>query len=240
MTKSLTALAFAAAALIAPMSANAATVSIGSSMGGTFEATTGIGDTTTTQPSDLAGALITAVYSDGTQETMTWRRLGSTRWGARGSSANVLARGDAMRLATNKTVQTLSLDLTPSATVFDTIDTRGMSGGGISTPSTSFGVPFFIQSDHSHLVGDIDVTYSGAVNIAGHATVGDIFTRMQIDFTDLQGGGFMGRLTFGGDTDVLAAGASLSRVPLPASLPVLLLGLGVFGFLSRRKHSAVA
>ena len=84
------------------------------------------------------------------------------------------------------------------------------------------------------------VTYSGEVSIGSDPAVGDLYTTMTVDFSGLDAGGFTGQSTYTSDVDVLRTRNDLrplsASVPLPAALPLLLVGLGGLRLLRRRKE----
>ncbi len=221
--------------------ASAATINIYQSSGTKIRSSAGVGESTATEGRHLAGSLVTVTYADGTTEDLVWRRVGRySLGGAYGSDITISQNGGPMVIDARKTVSAIYIDLAPSNTIFDIVDTRGNPDPTASTPSTSFGTPFSIERGGDGLTGQIDVTYSGIVNIAGHAAVGDIYTRMLVDFSGLTSGGFLGRMRIEGDTDSLADNAVMSVVPLPAGLPLLIAGLAMFGFMRSRRKAALA
>lgn len=243
----------AAAVMLSGMSsAHAASVTINTEPGITMETEFGFRSDTGTRGVDLAGAQITATFDDGTSETVTWMAFDDfTFGGANGDRWSLFQGGDATtniivdgRLMTSLTMDlstsqsnTLSSDAVPvpvsqGASLFDILPEEDGS-----TDGSAFGFPFAFTFNAPD--GDVDVTYSGAVNLVGAPAVGDLYTTMHIDFTGLDLGGFTGNSNFWSDQDTLLVAGDLTPtvapVPLPAGLPLLVLGLGALGIARRRK-----
>lgn len=241
----LTACAAGAALYLSSFSAiHAATINIVRSDAQQFESVGGIRDNTATDGHDIDGAVITAYYADGTSEQITWvgdpstwtnpdgSTYGSTEGSASGDNINLFMSWDGFEMTTTSVLTSLSIDMAPANTVFDT--TYDFDHTGYSTVGSGFGYEFELYDGYEALEGAITATYSGIVNLAGAAAVGDLFTTMTVDFSQLAGGGILGALDFRSDLDVMRyEGDLLSPVPLPMSLSFLLLGLGGLG-LTRR------
>ncbi len=218
--------------------AEAATVNIFTKTGNAQETQFGIRAATGTDGRDLAGALVTASYSDGTSEQLIWEAVPfkASEGGASGTGVDLFMETAAMRITATRLVSSLLFQLASADSIFDM---RGiLEGRPGNTPTTKRGSAFQIDSGGDALVGDINVTYSGIVNLAGLPAMGDAFTDMLVDFTGLTGGGFLGNLGFFTDMDTLAVAGDLTPVPLPASLPALAIGLGALGFVRTRKPRA--
>lgn len=153
---------------------------------------------------DLAGAKVTATYADGSTETLTWRAFDSyTYGGAVGDNIEMSFGYDWHEMSTTKLLASLKIDLQPASSVFDTTFGHDDSPNGDSTPGTKNGYPFKLEPTYEGISGNISVTYSGIVNIAGSPAVGDAYTTMLIDFSQLSGGGLLGGLKWNSDIDTL-------------------------------------
>lgn len=153
---------------------------------------------------DLAGAKVTATYADGSTETLTWRAFDSyTYGGAVGENIEMSFGYDWHEMSTTKLLASLKIDLQPASSVFDTTFGHDDSPNGDSTPGTKNGYPFKLEPTYEGISGNISVTYSGIVNIAGSPAVGDAYTTMLIDFSQLSGGGLLGGLKWNSDIDTL-------------------------------------
>jgi hypothetical protein len=227
----------------------------------------GIRADTGTRGFELAGALVTATFTDGATETATWADFGSMstggvngdRWSLfqnafgfvsidvdpTASPTDPTARrmtGFSIDASTSQSVtpnfaDPSQPDIVMGPSLFDVSSADELQGQSGSTVGSSFGFPFrFTFGDPQ---GDVNVTYSGAVNIVGQAAVGDLYTTMTVDFSGLVGGGFTGSAVYQSDQDTLRVAGDLrpvtiAPVPLPAGLPLLLVGLGALGFARRR------
>lgn len=217
--------------------AEAATVNIFTTTGDAQETQFGIRAESGTNGDDLAGALVTATYLDGTSEQVTWgRTFRSSEGVASGSGVDLYMRSGPIEITANRTLTSLLFQLAPGNSIFDMRGT--LEGRPGNTPTTKRGVPFSIATGGDLLDGIIDVTYSGIVRLGGMAAAGDAFTDMLIDFSGLTGGGFLGMMGINGDMDTLAVAGDLTPVPLPASLPALAIGLAGLGFFRKRKPTA--
>lgn len=213
------------------------------------ESVHGIRDDTNTLGTDLNGTQITATYADGSSEVIVWHSNAQTiteeggytyttiDGHANGANIDVMLTWDGFEVSTSSLLTSLSIDLLPTGAVFDTTYTFDSDADGnpnpLSTQGSSFGFPFELYSQYADLEGSITATYSGIVNLLGAPAVGDLFTTMLVDFSNLATSGVLGNIAFRSDLDVMRYRDDLSPVPLPTSLSFLLLGLGGLG-LSRR------
>lgn len=241
----------AAALVFAGMTAaQASTVTINTETGITMETEFGFRSDTGTRGVDLAGSQVTATFDDGTSETVTWMAFDDfTFGGANGDRWSLFQGGDANTniFSDGRIMTSLTLDMSTSQSNTIGPDMMPVSQGASlfdilpeedgSTEGSAFGFPFEWRFNAPD--GDVDVTYSGAVNIVGAEAVGDLYTTMHIDFTGLDLGGFTGSSNYWTDQDTLLISGDLtptvSPVPLPAGLPLLVLGLGALRIARRRK-----
>ncbi len=164
----------------------------------------GVRSDTSSRGVDLEGAQITATYADGTTETLTWKALDPyTTGGASGTDIKMFFGYSWHELTTTKTLASLSIDLSPANSVFDTTTAMGDDPSAPSTPGSLNGFPFKLAPDYADTTGDITATYSNIVNLSGNAPVGDLYTTMTIDFSGLPGGGLLGRLDWNSDIDTM-------------------------------------
>lgn len=164
----------------------------------------GVRANTASRGVDLEGAQITATYADGTTETLTWHALDPyTYGGASGDNIDMQYGFDWHELTTTKTLVSLSIDLSPANSVYDTTTAYGDDPSDPSTPGSLNGFPFQLSPDYQDIGGDITAQYSGIVNITGSAAVGDLYTTLTIDFSGLPGGGLLGTLEWNSDIDTL-------------------------------------
>ncbi len=165
----------------------------------------GIRDDTSSRGVDLEGARITLTYADGTTETLTWHATDAYTNGAAVGEHSKLSFGfDWHHLETTKPLATMEIDLQPASSVFDTTHALDDDPNGGSTPGSLDGFPFRLGEGSQDLAGDLEVTYSGIVNLAGSPPAGDLFTTMTVDFSDLPKGGLLGDLTWNSDIDTMS------------------------------------
>ena len=176
----------------------------------------GIREDTSSRGVDLAGALVTATYADGTTEMLTWAALDPYTFGGATGVDIDMSFGFAMHeMITTKRLATLTFDLTPASSVFDTTLAMDDDPAGGSTLTSKNGFPFEVAPEFESLTGTIGVTYTGIVNLTGSAAVGDLFTTMIVDFSGLDGGGVLGDFNWNSDIDTMAVAGDLVPVPDP-------------------------
>lgn len=168
------------------------------------ESVHGIRDDTSSRGVDLEGARVTLSYADGTSETLTWYATDPyTNGAAVGDNAEMSFGFDWHHLETTKPLASMQIDLQPASSVFDTTTAAEDAPDGGSTPGSLGGFPFRLGEESEDLAGDLDVTYSGIVNLAGSPPAGDLFTTMTVDFSDLPEGGLLGSLKWNSDIDTM-------------------------------------
>lgn len=205
-----------------------------------------------TGPDDwLDGTEVTATFADNTSQSLIWATTDpEDACGGVSGLFSLSGCGDTydqnwtLSYSGLSLMETLRIDFRPTDLWFDTfIPTPG-------TPGSLEGHDFtFISGTVS---GTINATYSyvwtdepppgpaipmssplenGASTDNGIPTPEwDTFKVLDLDFTDLDGGGFSGELVFRQDVD--------SVIPLPAALPLLLTGVGLLGVFHRRRKTA--
>lgn len=246
MNISLTAALSMAAIIGSVTTTSATTVNVTTQTGTPYVSPVEVRADTGSRGVDLAGAQVTATYADTTREVMTWGALDAFTAGeARGTDFAIYMDFEGFDIRATKQLTQLRIDLSQSFSIVDgsgrsvfdvlTADT-GQPG---NTPSSAFGFPVRFDNKSFAQVsffgallpfgattvapeGSVTASYSGSVSIGAAPVQGDLFSTLEIDFTGLSDGYFVGDANFETDIDTLRVAAP---VPLPAGLPLLLLGL---------------
>jgi hypothetical protein len=235
-------LKMAALSLIAATSASQAStvINIETLTGVAHETVHAIGSTAT-RGNNLDGMRVTASYGDGFSEVLTWAAYDRyTNGGTTGSGVDISMGWQGFQVSATRLVTGLLFEADLGNAVFD-MDWANNTAG--DTATTGRGVPFeFLNGSDAAMEGSVTASYSNIVNVAGAEAVGDIYTDMFVDFSQMTGGGLLGNVSFESDLDSLAvagdlSAVGLSTVPLPATLPLMLVGLGGIGLMRRKKRS---
>jgi len=193
-----------------------------------------------TTGADMSGMTVTATFTGGVTSGCVWATTTATGGGCLsllGSGTGFLIQetGDTFTSNWNlnifgSTLLSLLFDGLPGFTVFDrtlpNTGTAGSESGADANGTTTQLVPS----------GDGLATYLNPVGTMGNAPVGDIYTRVRIDFA----AGLQGSATWLMDTDNIGArgGSPGSQAVVPEPASMLLIGIGlVGGALLRRKQS---
>jgi hypothetical protein len=223
------------------MSQAATVINIETSAGVAQETQYAIRSDTSTRGTDLGGMRVTASYDDGSNETLIWEAYDPyTFGGTNGSDVDINMGWQGFQLTTTRLMTGLLFEADLGNAMFDMTSADGTAD---DTLTTGRGTPFSFYNDSDVLLdGTVTASYSGIVNIAGAAAVGDVYTDMFVDFSQLDAGGLLGNAFFESDLDSLAVIGDLSpvdvsAVPLPATLPLMLVALGGIGLMRRKKRS---
>lgn len=220
---------------------HAATVDLNYDLQTVYTSETGVRANTATYNRDLVGMTVSATFTDGGSGSWSWgQRNPYNPWslGLLGAPSHLgLAYGPNMfALGVEQRIESLDINLAGANAIFDA------GGYGNSdprnSPTTSSGIEFDVLFGLAGLDGEIGATYGDHVQIGDHLTGEDSFARLSLDFSGLDGGGFLGNLLWRNDIDVLASDGQLAAVtpiPLPAGMGLLFAGLGALGAVRRRK-----
>ena len=173
----------------------------------------GFDPNTSVDGDEAVGMLVTAVYADGFEETLTWEALTGITGGVSSSRMTLTSTTDSVfELTTTSLLVSLTLEALPGNAVFDII--KGIKDGTRGdTLGTRIGFPYE-EVGGDPLTGAIDVVFSDAVFVQGQAQGEDIFTTMSIDYSGLDGGGLLGYTEFRADMDnILVPGDLAPYVP---------------------------
>ena len=179
--------------------------------------TNGGGDFLNARGGDFDGMVMTIDYADGTTETVTWSAVDGETGEAVGSGVAATATGSThfggFQLDATDRVAKITLETLPAAKVFFDV-TRAFNGQPGDTAGTFSGGPLiFVSGDP--LSGLIKTAYSGVIGFGDAPFGADAFTTVELDFTGLDGGGFLGSTEFGIDLDRLAVEGDLAPVDVP-------------------------
>lgn len=236
--------------------AAATTVTVATTPGTPYVSPVDIRDDTGSRGVDLVGAQVTATYSNTTSEVLTWGALDPYTPGeARGDDFAIYMDYRGFDIQSTKQLTHLKIELANTQSisdgsgrsVFDMLTADNNDPG--NTPSSAFGVPVrFDNTSYTQATffgallpsgqttdapeGTIIATYSDIVRIGAAPAQGDLFSTLNIDFTGLSAGFFQGDANFEADVDTFR---TVAPIPLPAGLPLLLLGLSGLALVRRTK-----
>ncbi len=178
----------------------------------------------------MSGLSITASFSGGLTETLSWATTGANSGGVTGSGWGLSVNGDTFAALWNFAmtpnlgqIMSLIIDGTNALTV---LDTTNPSPG---TPDSASGADFTFTD------GSIDAvaTYSSVVAISPNAAVGDLYQVLTVNFGN---GGPRTDFSFRQDTDNDSRFGT--TVPEPGSLALVALALAAAGAGARRTRKS--
>jgi hypothetical protein len=182
----------------------------------------------------MDGLMVTATFSNGFSETLSWADTGATSGGVFGTGWSLQETGDTFggiwdffQDASQGQIVSIKLDASgpKQVTVFDT-----SFGGLTGTDNSALGMDFaFGTCDGCNATA----TYSNAIAVTPNPAVGDIFHTLMITFD--QGQGPRTPFSFMQDTDNDSR-LNTGFVPEPGTAPLMALAmLGMVAGLRRRR-----
>lgn len=189
----------------------------------------------TTSGAQMAGTSVTAYFSGGASETVSWLAGTAPAGAATGTGWSLGFAGSTTfspfweLLTTTASITRLVIDGRPGDTIFDTIlDPETSPGSARGTAFSSVDGPAGLA---------VTAAYTNQVGIGG-TVYGDLFTVLDIGFSQLTGGGGLeagSSLIFTADTDNTLIAGDITNVPEPGTMA--LLGLGLVGLTYRRRKA---
>jgi hypothetical protein len=207
--------ALSSLAMIASVDSSSATTVVGSSA--TFDAdtssqvTTGFGDTAGDGYAGYPSVTENGITFTGA-EAGTSAGVNINDAGVYGTSGNLLTN---QYDPANTGGYSLTIDLGSAVTAF---------GLDFGTDPGSESVSFLLSNGFTYTVSS--ASYFGSPEFLGFLSSGDPFDTITLTVTGNTGWGVL---------DVVTAASDVAPTPLPAALPMFAGGLGIVGFLSRRK-----
>jgi len=173
----------------------------------------------------MDGMLVTAKFSNGSQETLVWGDFGIGSGGVKGSDWGLSVDGDtyldnAWSFVNDTGLLLTNLILDNSDSILATVFDRYFDGA-IGTANSARGKDVNVG---------VSAVYSHPVNLTGDKAVGDLWHMLAIDFTGRDSKGMAGSFSFSQDTD---NDTRINDVPAPGTLALLGLGLVAMGIKRR-------
>ena len=179
----------------------------------------------------MDGMSVTAYFSSGGSQTLSWATTGAGSGGVSGTGWSLTESGDTFggswTLSASVSLSRLVIDAGIDLTVFDRSwpndNDAPNAGPDEGTPGSARGWSF-----NTTYTGDLTATYHDYITLAGNPPVGDLFRSLDLEFTN----GFSGlngsSMTFIADTDNITS-VLIPGGEVPEPMTILLLGSGLVG-----------
>ena len=186
-----------------------------------------------TTGANMAGSIVTVFFSGGASDSAVWTTTGAASGSASSALWSLSLNGDSfstpwqLRNIDSSTIIGFSFNGVPGNTVFDIIN------GADTSPGSANGNPFG-SVDGPATISFANGAYTNILSVAG-VFYGDLYTLLNVRFD----GGLRpnGVVTFIADTDNADARGIRPGVPEPQTYALMLAGLGVVGYMVRRRRA---
>ena len=185
----------------------------------------------------MAGLSVTATFTGGLTETLSWATTGAASGGVNGTGWSLSLDGDSFNspwmfaFDTQGSLGQLTQLILNGSTGLTILDRTNPSSG---TPDSAQGADFSFAGGTCGGC-DANAIYSGLTSVGGAAAVGDLWQTLTVDFTG--GTGPRADWRFSQDTD--NDSRFVPGIPEPETYALMLGGLGLVGWVARRRRRQV-
>ena len=191
-------------------------------------------ETSATTGATMSGIVVTVTFADATTNSAIWAATSLVNGHAVGDGWSLAVNGSTYdnpwllrNTGTRGTIVGFAIDAAPASVSFDMVASPDL------TPNSDPGRPFGGVDDNLETVTGADAVYSNRLWVGG-AFYGDMYEMLSVSLI----GGLQarGQLLLSADTDnALPGSITPSVVPEPETYALMLAGLGVVGWVARRR-----